>query len=824
MRTRVLLGFALSLIVASWLWGQTPQPAAIAQPAAVAHPFHGRVPWLTSRVVGSPEPPLPFRARRAYPHLQFERPIYVGTEPGTQRLLLVEQSGKIWSFDARPETSDRTLFYEMEDHDIYSFAFHPDYPRRAEIFLFTNGPNKAPRGNKFNKLWRVPVKTGEPSVALADQRTLIIEWGSNGHNGGDLGFGNDGMLYATAGDGTSDSDENVTGQDLSDLCSGMLRLDVDHPAPGQGYAVPSDNPFLKIPNARPELWAFGFRNPWRMFYDRPTGDLWVGDVGQDLWEQIHLVQRGGNYGWSAFEGSHPFHALRKVGPAPVLPPAVEHPHAEARSITGGIVYRGKKYPDLVGHYVYGDYATGKFWSAKHENGKVQGPFELMSARLQIVAFGADPAGELLLVDYTGTLHELVRTPPLREQQSSFPRKLSETGLFVDVAQHQMHPGIIPYSVIAALWSDGSDKYRFVALPDYATVDYVEGTHWRFPEHTVLVKTFTLPNEPGADSPERRIETRLLLLEDGEWVGYSYAWNAAQTDADLVGARGQDATFQVRDEQSPSGRREQIWHFPSRAECMVCHSRAAAYVLGLNTYQMDRLHDFGRGPEPQLEAWERFGVFRQPLTDQFDAVELSLKTTTNTSLQDLQQWITSTNSTTLKNLSKTTERVALPWSKLWYKNYPTFRKTTLQYLELGGRRPSLPSRTVKGRQHFVDPYDEAAPLEERARSYLHANCAHCHVEAGGGNAAINLHKRAAREALRMIDVPPLHDSFGVRDPLLIAPGQADRSLLYLRVKTNDRGRMPPLSRLRVDERAAEMLRAWITSIPPTEAAPDRVPKS
>src|SRR5205807_1529797 len=164
----------------------------------------------------------------------------------------------------------------------------------------------------------------------------------------------------------SDSDGDVTGQDLRDLCSGVLRIDVDRPAPGKNYAIPRDNPFVKLPGARGELWCFGLRNPWRMHFDRTSGDLYVGDVGQDLWEMIHLIRKGGNYGWSVMEGSHPFQPLRKKGPGPFQPPLIEHPHSESRSITGGLVYRGRKFPELRGAYLYGDYSTGKIWGLRHK--------------------------------------------------------------------------------------------------------------------------------------------------------------------------------------------------------------------------------------------------------------------------------------------------------------------------------------------------------------------------------------------------------------------------------------------------------------------------
>ena len=147
---------------------------------------------------------------------------------------------------------------------------------------------------------------------------VIIEWASNGHNGGDLAFGNDGYLYVTSGDGSSGSDAHLTGQTLDDLLAGMLRIDVDHPDAGRNYGVPKDNPFVDRPGARPEIWAYGLRNPWRLSFDRKSGQLWVGKNGQDLWEQVYLIKKGGNYGWSVSEGSHVFHGRPQGGPRPDL--------------------------------------------------------------------------------------------------------------------------------------------------------------------------------------------------------------------------------------------------------------------------------------------------------------------------------------------------------------------------------------------------------------------------------------------------------------------------------------------------------------------------
>src|SRR5205085_1521055 len=155
-------------------------------------------------------------------------------------------------------------------------------------------------------------------------------------------------------------------QGLNDYLAVMLRLDVDHPDKDKPYSVPKDNPFIHVPDAKPEIWAFGFRNPWRMTFDKKTGHLWVGQNGQDLWEQVYVVERGGNYGWSVQEGSHPFYLERPRGPGEIRNPVAEHHHVEARSLTGGVVYYGSKLPELQGAYIYGDYSTGKIWGVRYD--------------------------------------------------------------------------------------------------------------------------------------------------------------------------------------------------------------------------------------------------------------------------------------------------------------------------------------------------------------------------------------------------------------------------------------------------------------------------
>lgn len=697
-----------------------------------------RVAWTTSRVVGSPDPPPPYRARRAYPGLSFRHPVYLLPEPGSDRLIVVEQEGHIHSFRDDPAAQRAEPFVTISGHELYSLAFHPQYRTNGQVFVFANGPAAAkPKRNRF---LRYTVRPGPRGTCDPASEWLIIEWDSPGHNGGDLAFGADGDLYLASGDGTSGSDTAQTGQDLRDLDSGVLRIDVDHPSGGRAYGIPADNPFINHPGARPEIWAYGLRNPWRMSIDPATGDLWVGDVGQDLWEMIHLVRRGGNYGWSVYEGSHPFQLSRPRGPTPISRPIVEHHHSEARSIIGGLVYHGKQRPELAGAYIYGDYVTGRVWGLRHQGGTVTWHQELAHTSLQIVGFGQDHAGELYLVDYAGGLYAL-EPAPRAPAAAAFPRRLSETGLFASVADHRPQPGVIAYSVNSPLWSDGAAKERFVALPGTAAIGFAEREPWTFPAGTVLVKTFSLARPDGRAA--RRIETRLLTFQQGEWRGYSYRWNEQQTDADLVAAAGRDEAYEVADQQAPSGRRGQTWHFPSRAECMVCHSRAAGFVLGLNTLQLNRTHSYGKVADNQLRTLAHIGVLHA------DA--------------------------------------AAP---------PLARPASL---------PRLP-----------DPYDPAVERTARVRSWLHANCAQCHVPDGGGNSAFDLHFATPLEKTRLIDAVPLHDAYGIAQARLVAPGAPERSLLYVRVARTGPGRMPPLASSVVDATAVQLLGEWIRSL----STPDR----
>jgi uncharacterized repeat protein (TIGR03806 family) len=758
--------------------------------ATAARPFgiDKRVAWTTSRVVGSPDPPLPFTVERAFPNLKLPAPINIEREPGTDNLLVVYQlypwggEGRIGRIKdavsaggaADAAESQPQPLLELDDI-AYGVAFDPDYAHNGYLYVGSNGPTKAPP--RKSRVVRYTVDRKPPFGIVPGSKKLIIEWDSDGHNGADLAFGRDGMLYVTAGDGTSDSDLNLTGQDLGTINGSVIRIDVHHPSAGMAYAVPKDNPFLDTPGARPEIWAYGLRNPWRITVDTKTGDVWVGMNGQDLWESAYLIERGANYGWSVMEGSHPFYLNRKRGPTPFSGPTVEHPHSEARSLTGGVVYYGDKLPELNGAYLYGDWSTGRIWGVRHDGKKVIWHDELAHTTIQITGFGVGPHGDLYITDHGngGGIYRLVPTPKDAGKKSPFPTRLSETGLFTSTKDNKPDPALIAYDVNSPLWSDGAKKERFIALPGDTSIDFTTSRGWNFPEGAVLVKTFALDLKEGDPASRRRIETRLLTKQQGQWVGYSYIWNDDQTDATLVPAAGVDKAYAIQDAASPCGSRKQTWHYPSRTECMVCHSRAANFVLGPSELQMNREHDYGGVKDNQLRVLEHLGVLSVDwLAGARDKIKEEAKAE---GLND----------------NEANDRVA---------------KLTATRNQREAPKSLLLATPPADYARLPDPYDPKQPVEARARAYLHANCSICHVEAGGGNAMMELEYTTKRDKMNVIGATPNHEKLGLENAKLIAPGDPDHSVLLQRISLRGTGQMPPLATSRVDEVAVKVIREWI----------------
>jgi glucose/arabinose dehydrogenase len=226
------------------------------------------------------------------------------------------------------------------------------------------------------------------------------------HNGGQIAFGPDEMLYIALGDGGSGGDPQGNGQDPSTLLGSILRIDVSEIGPGQGYSVPPDNPFVEFADVRTEVWAFGFRNPWRFSFDSRRGDLWVGDVGQNAWEEVDLVEKGGNYGWNTLEGNHCFSPRTDCDTNDTEPPVIEYDASKGCSIIGGYVYRGEDIPELNSTYIYGDYCSGEVNGFRFKTRLVTEQSLLVDSGLRITSFGQDQQGELYALAEDGGIYKL----------------------------------------------------------------------------------------------------------------------------------------------------------------------------------------------------------------------------------------------------------------------------------------------------------------------------------------------------------------------------------------------------------------------------------
>jgi glucose/arabinose dehydrogenase len=352
---------------------------------------------------------------------------------GSNRVFVATQRGVIHVFPNEPKATQTKVFLDIQDQVYYSdeeneqgflgLAFHPNYKKTGEFFVFYTLRKPA----LTNVLCRYRVSKDDPDRADPSSREELLRikrpfWN---HDGGTVVFGPDGYLYLALGDGGAADDPFSNGQNLKTLLAKVLRIDVDHKDPGKPYAVPKDNPFVGRQDACPEVWAYGLRNVWRMAFDRQTGVLWASDVGQNLYEEIDHIEKGGNYGWKLREGLHPF-GPGGSGPRPdLIEPIWEYHHDVRKSLTGGLVYRGRGVPELQGLYLYGDYVTTKIWALGYDPAqkRVVANHPLPDRGVPILSFGEDEQGETYLLTYSPTgqgVYKFVR-------RARTPRPLTVTG-------------------------------------------------------------------------------------------------------------------------------------------------------------------------------------------------------------------------------------------------------------------------------------------------------------------------------------------------------------------------------------------------------------
>jgi len=399
---------------------------------------------LAGAVAGVAAPSLPaLELRVAFPDLKFERPLWLEEVPdGSRRLIVMQQDGKVFLLSPSRKANELKTFLDITDRKpwvqneegLLAFAFHPQFKANGLFYVYYT--QQSPKREVLSEM---RASKSDPDKADVSTERVLLEvphpyWN---HNGGTLIFGPDGYLYISMGDGGAANDPHNVGQSGHHLLAKILRIDVNSRTGKLPYGIPKDNPFVgkdKQGNAkadpfdtepegvRPEIWAYGLRNVWRMSFDRETGELWAADVGQDKWEEIDLITKGGNYGWSVREGFHEFKNQRPQGKP--LDPVIEYPHntglsAECKfpdhspgiSVTGGYVYRGKRIPTLRGVYVYADFGMGTVWGLRYENGQVTTHGQLVKPdpAHAIASFGEDGNGELYVLIFDGKIYELVES-------------------------------------------------------------------------------------------------------------------------------------------------------------------------------------------------------------------------------------------------------------------------------------------------------------------------------------------------------------------------------------------------------------------------------
>ena len=400
----------------------TPGPTAASQPiptlVPTSPPEPTEAPATPSPVSATPPPStapaFPPTIGLELAFSGFQAPVYLTHAGDPDRLFVVEKAGRIWLIEGGERLP--TPFLDITDRvgsqgseqGLFSVAFPPDFATSG--LFYVNYTDRL--GDTVVARYRL--REGDPRQAdpASEQKLLQIQQPAANHNGGQLQFGPDGYLYIGTGDGGAAGDPWGNAQNLGVLLGKMLRIDV---MGVETYNIPRDNPFLDQPGARPEIWAYGLRNPWRFSFDRATGDLYIADVGQNRYEEVDVQpadSRGGeNYGWDVMEGSHCFEPPEGCDSSGLVLPAIEYDHSGGCSITGGYVYRGSRYPSLVGTYFFGDYCSGNVWGMRQDPSGQWTMALLLQTEINISSFGEDAEGELYVVGYRdGNIYRLVAQP------------------------------------------------------------------------------------------------------------------------------------------------------------------------------------------------------------------------------------------------------------------------------------------------------------------------------------------------------------------------------------------------------------------------------
>ncbi len=545
-----------------------------------------------------------FAMTNAYPNLSFTNPLFFAGVPGENRVVVVEQGGTIEVFDDDAATNNSDVIFNISarivssgEQGLLGLAFDPNFTQNRYIYVHYS--MNSPRRSVIARfMW----DAASDDVDLGTEKIIIeIPQPFANHNGGMVAFGPDNYLYIAMGDGGDAGDPQNHGQDTTTLLGNILRLDVHPQNANDPYDIPADNPFVGQSGFREEIYALGLRNPYRFSFDRQNGTLWAADVGQDAIEEIDIIESGGNYGWRVFEGTQSFDGSQNSLPnSAFTPPVHEYPHSQGFSVTGGYVYRGSRLASLFGRYLFADFGSSRVWALEWDGAQVTSVDQIGTVSSPS-SFGEKNDGEVLIVSRGG---EIFQIDPSGGNGGQIPDLLSDTGLFTDLGNLTPASGLIEYSINHPFFSEYTNKRRWFAVPDNQTIDF-SADDWTFPLGSVIVKHFEIELEEGNAASARRLETRVLINTDQGWLGFTYRWNAGQTDADLLASREtEDLTVTL----AGGGTRQQTYEYPSRTDCLACHTDVAGFTLGLKTVQLNADFDYSGVTDNQLRSLNNIQMF------------------------------------------------------------------------------------------------------------------------------------------------------------------------------------------------------------------------
>ncbi|MBK8175359.1 MAG: PQQ-dependent sugar dehydrogenase [Rhodospirillales bacterium] len=504
-------------------------------------------------------------------------------------------------------TIDHTNAYSpggSEEFGIASFTFDPDFAHNGWVFVVFNG-RQANESTTTSYLARFTLKADGLTLNRDSQLIILkqVQGTSWLHHFGDVEFGPDGFLYLSSGDGTLNGAayfDDIRAQNLDDLHGKILRLNVANSTATKPYTIPASNPFVGVAGARGEIYAYGFRNPWRMSFDTVTGNLWLGDVGDAQYEEVNIVEQGGNYGWPIFEGTNCRVTAQCGSTTTKAPVHVVSHNGESIAVIGGFVYHGSAIPSLSGKYIFRVYGRNELYALTSNGGTYTAEL-IIDNTPNMNSFFTDADQEIYSTDMDGNVYQLVPSSTTGGS-GTFPALLSQTGCVRPSKPTVAAVAMVPYGVNSQLWSDGAGKKRWVALPDGKTVTIDSDGDFDFPTGSVLMKSFLFQGKP--------FETRLLKHHnDGTWTGTTYKWKSDLSDATLVPAGGEDITVKANATKTIN------WHLPSRSECTLCHTAAAKHALGPNVAQLNGFFAYPNANNKvgqQLATWSDIGMFSAAL--------------------------------------------------------------------------------------------------------------------------------------------------------------------------------------------------------------------